>query len=85
MSCWHGISHLYICCCHGNHATPFYCAILGGCGKNDYIKCKVERDLKTHFLYAQWMDLCSEPKKSYHLRAYANFFLIFNENTLKSV
>ena len=31
------------------------------------------------------MDLCSEPKKSYHLRAYANFFLIFNENTLKPV
>ena len=74
-----------MCCCHGYHATAFYCAISGGCGKNDYIKSKVDRDLKTHFLDSQWMDLCSEPKKNYYLRAYAIFFSIFNGNSLKSV
>jgi hypothetical protein len=53
-----------MCCCHGYRATAFYCAISGGCGKNDYIKSKVDRDLKTHFLDSQRMDLCSEPKKN---------------------
>ena len=77
ISRWHWISYLYMCCCHGNHATPFYCAISGGCGKNYYIKSKVDKDLKTHFLDSQWMDLCSEPKKILS-KGIWQYFSIFN-------